>query len=64
MPFVLTLAHGALGSFDELLPVVAIGILAAVLVFVGFRSRNEQEDEADAQTPPTEQDSGEHYRLD
>ena len=63
MHFLLPLAHGALGNFDELLPVVAIGILAAVLVFVGFKSRNDEENEADAQTP-TEPDSSEHYRLD
>jgi|RhiMetdeSRZDD1v2_1073273.scaffolds.fasta_scaffold1127255_2 hypothetical protein len=63
------LAHGALGSLDEILALVLIGGLAVVFVVVGFMSRREEADlPAQPDQPATgeqnESTAADHYRLD
>lgn len=69
----LPLAHGALGSLDEVLLMVVIGGLAAVLAIVGFRSREQEETaentaelnpENTAASQPVPQATADHYQLD
>jgi uncharacterized membrane protein YuzA (DUF378 family) len=61
------LAHGTLGSLDEIAAVV-VGLAAAVFVVLGFISRK-REDETQAGQPGASQagnqpDTPDHYRLD
>jgi hypothetical protein len=67
----LPLAHGALGSLDEVLLMVVIGGLAAILAIVGFRSREQEETtentgehNAEAASKQAQQVTADHYRLD
>ncbi|MCC7447645.1 MAG: hypothetical protein IT324_09525 [Anaerolineae bacterium] len=69
MPYLLPVAHGALGNLDELLPIIAVAGFALVLVVMGFISRSRGED-----APPTDEapstpeqspdHAADHYRLD
>jgi|GEM_PF-4040702 hypothetical protein len=61
------LAHGTLGSLDEIAAIV-VGLAAAVFVVLGFISRKREEG-AQAGQPDVPQASGQpdtpdHYRLD
>jgi len=69
MPYLLPLAHGALGNLDELLPIIAVAGFALVLVVMGFisRSRGDDAPPTDETIPTPEQPpihSADHYRLD
>jgi hypothetical protein len=59
------LAHGALGSWDELIPVIIVGLFTVIMIVAGLISRrNEQsvEEQPPASNSPENTDS--HYRLD
>jgi len=65
------LAHGALGIWDEVIPILLVGGFAAILIVTGLLSRrNESQLDEQAGTPPlAEQTNNEpvkadHYRLD
>ena len=70
IPFnLMPLAHGALGSLDEIIPIALIGGMAVIFVVVGFMSRrNEGSSETPEQSPnppPSgEQTAPDHFRLD
>ena len=65
------LAHGALGIWDEVIPILLVGGFSAILFVTGLLSRrNESKLDEQAENPaPVEQASNEpvkadHYRLD
>ena len=65
------LAHGALGIWDEVIPILLVGGFAAILIVTGLLSRrNESQLDEQAETPPpakqtnNEPVKADHYRLD
>ena len=62
------LAHGALGIWDELIPILLVGGFAAILVVTGLLSRRNASklDEQVENPVPVENTNAQpdHYRLD
>jgi hypothetical protein len=62
------LAHGALGIWDEVIPILLVGGFAAILIVTGLLSRrNESKLEEHAENPPPAEQidaQPDHYRLD
>ena len=62
------LAHGALGIWDEVIPILLVGGFAAILVVTGLLSRRNESkfDKQAEKLPPVEQIDAQpdHYRLD
>jgi hypothetical protein len=65
----LILAHGALGSLDEIIPIALIGGLAVIFIVVGFMARKSEAvpDKSEQATEDNRADAAtaqDHYRLD
>ncbi|MEP7289800.1 MAG: hypothetical protein ABI947_28965 [Chloroflexota bacterium] len=68
----LPLAHGALGIWDELVPIVLIGSFGIFLIISAWISRRNENNQSDEPTPPPDNASPtespdsatDHYRLD
>jgi hypothetical protein len=59
------LAHGTLGSWDEIVPVIIVGLFTVIMIVAGLISR--RNDESVNEQPPATDSSEEtdnHYRLD
>ena len=69
---ILTLAHGAVGSLDEIIPIALIGGMAVIFIVVGFMARRTEALPDEAEQPSTESQDDQtetvtaqdHYRLD
>jgi hypothetical protein len=62
------LAHGALGGWDELIPVIIVGIFTVIMIVAGLISRrNDQTTEEKSSTgnaADTAEKPDTHYHLD
>jgi hypothetical protein len=72
----LMLAHGAVGSLDEIIPIALIGGMAVIFIVVGFMARRSEGQPDDGPEQPPVQDAAgqiearqnesaqDHYHLD
>jgi hypothetical protein len=58
------LAHGEFGVWDEVLPVVVVGLFTVIMIVAGLISRRNEEVSEQATTTDSTENTDTHYRLD